>query len=157
MPTRKTSKETPEDNNADKLPENEVEKSDSDVKDSIESGRNSGSKEKSDEPSGQLFSTDGAEPEKKDENIFDDDISKTENAEANQTKDHSSDSRSSQGKRNVPNANPKSGNANPNQQGHGNKGFKKPNWQDKKIQKINPDQSLRNLKSFLMKIQKARL
>ena len=158
MPTRKTSKETPEDNNADKLPENEVEKSDSDVKDSIESGRNSGSKEKSDEPSGQLFfSTDGAEPEKKDENVFDDDISKTENAEANQTKDHSSDSRSSQGKRNVPNANPKSGNANPNQQGHGNKGFKKPNWQDKKNPKINPDQSLRNLKSFLMKIQKARL
>ena len=139
MPTRKTSKETPEDNNADKLPENEVEKSDSDVKDSIESVRNSGSKEKSDEPSGQLFfSTDGAEPEKKDENVFDDDISKTENAEANQTKDDSSDSRSSQGKRNIPNANPKSGNANPNQQGHGNKGFKKPNWQDKKNPKNKP-------------------
>ena len=39
-----------------------------------------------------FFSTDGAEPEKKDENVFDD-ISKTENAEANQTKDHSGNSK----------------------------------------------------------------
>ena len=158
MPTRKTSNETPEDNNADKLPENEVEKSDSDVKDSIESVRNSGSKEKSDEPSGQLFLVQMELSLRKKMKMFlmmifqklkmpkltkpkiilaIQEVHKVKEMFQMQIQNLATLIQISRGM--------------------ATRVLRNLTGKIRKIQKINPDQSSRNLKSFLMKIQKARL
>ena len=89
--------------------------------------------------SGQLFfSTDGSEPEKKDTNPYEEKPGSNEN-ERGVTRNQSS--RTNIGKESIEKPNPHQNQSkpqHPNQQRHGNKNFKKQNWQDNKNPKKKP-------------------
>ena len=148
MPPKKKVKETADEADEEELPKNVAKNSKPSAEDNS-SNENSSIESKSSkeadptENSGQLFfSTDGSDVEKKEENIFDDvgkgkpddkDDVKASPVGSIETPVSDIDSKSKgQGPK------PKHNHNHSNPQGHGNKNFKKPNWQDKKNPKNKP-------------------
>ena len=148
MPPKKKVKETADEADEEELPKNVAKNSKPSAEDNS-SNENSSIESKSSkeadptENSGQLFfSTDGSDVEKKEENIFDDvgkgkpddkDDVKASTVGSIETPVSDIDSKSKgQGPK------PKHNHNHSNPQGHGNKNFKKPNWQDKKNPKNKP-------------------
>ena len=146
MPTKKTTKATAKnskDSGADNAPE------DSNVEPNFAKETPSSPLAKDIDPastpetdpkdSGQLFfSTDGSEPDKKDTNPYEEKPGSNEN-ERGVTLNQSS--RTNVGKESIEKPNPHQNQSkpqHPNQQRHGNKNFKKQNWQDNKNPKKKP-------------------